>query len=143
MQEDEAVGHAGDVVGDDAGEAFGLHLFEVAMRELFRLFDPVVEERGDDLFGLVVLDLELATGVESVVEVALFLQALGLGQRGEDSEALGVVAYVFEAMSAPMAAVLRRVVAMRSSVRMFCMSCRASLKRNFSSTPACCFSTAV
>ena len=30
LQEDEGVGHAGDVVGDGAGEAFGLHLFEVA-----------------------------------------------------------------------------------------------------------------
>ena len=37
-----------------------------------------------------------------------------------------------------MARVLRAVVSIRSSVRMFCISCSASLKRNFSSTPACC-----
>lgn len=43
-------------------------------------------------------DLEIVAGVEGVVEVALFLQALGLSLRGEDGEPLRVVAYIVEAI---------------------------------------------
>ena len=86
LQEDEGVGHAGYVVGDGAGESFGLYFFVVAEGEFFGLFDPVVEERGDDFFGFAVLDLELRAGVEGVVEVALLLKSLGLCQGGENGE---------------------------------------------------------
>ena len=44
FEQDEGVGHAGDVVGYGAGEAFCLDLFEVAWGEFLGLFDPVVEE---------------------------------------------------------------------------------------------------
>src|ERR1700677_2149711 len=35
LLEDEAVGHAGDVVGHDTRETFAAHLFEVGLRQLF------------------------------------------------------------------------------------------------------------
>ena len=38
---------------------------------------------------------------------------------------------------APIACVFANVVAIRSSVRTFCISCSASLNRNLGSTPAC------
>ena len=140
MKKDEGVGHAGDVVGYDAREAFGPRLFEVADGQLFRLVDPVIEERGDDLFGFVVLDFERLAGVERVVEIALLLQALRFDLRRENCKPRGMAANVVEAVgtdgSSP-----RAVVSMRSSVSVFCMSCSASLKRYFSSTPACSFST--
>ena len=78
MQQDVGVGHAGDVVGYDAGKAFAGDFGEVAFGQVGGRFHPEFEERGDDLFGLVVLDGELRTGVEVVVEILLFLQALGL-----------------------------------------------------------------
>src|SRR5580704_2505836 len=48
LLEDEAVGHAGDVVGHDTRKTFVPHLLEVGQRQLFRIVDPVVEERGND-----------------------------------------------------------------------------------------------
>ena len=90
MEQDIGVGHSGDVVGYDAGEALGLDLFVVALGELFWIFDPVVEEGGDDFFCLVVLEFELRAGVEVVVEVLLFLDAFGFdfGREGGDSLAV-------------------------------------------------------
>src|SRR5258708_1336088 len=107
LEQDEGVGHAGDVVGDGAGETFGLDLFEVAGREFLGIFDPEVEERGDDLFGFVVLVLECVAGVEGVVEVAFFLEALGLGLGGKDGEASGMIADVLEALRSDDASVLQ------------------------------------
>ena len=106
LEEDEGVGHAGDVVRYGAGETFGLDLFEVGRGQLFGTFDPVVEEGGDYLFSLAVLVVEDGAGVEGVVEVALFLEALGLGLRGEGGEADGVVACILEAGGADGAGVL-------------------------------------
>jgi hypothetical protein len=73
LQEDEAVGHARDVVGHDPGKSFGFYLLEVGLRQLFRIIDPIIEERSDNLFSLVVLILKGLTGIQRVVQIALFL----------------------------------------------------------------------
>ena len=88
LQQDKVVRHAGDVVGDDASEAFAFDLGEVGVGELFRLGDPELEELGDHLFRLGVFELQSGAGVERVVEVALLLDALAFGERGEDGHPL-------------------------------------------------------
>ena len=55
LQQDEAVSHAGDVVSDDAGQAFEGNLVKMAEGKLCGLIDPEVEEFGHDLFGFIVL----------------------------------------------------------------------------------------
>ncbi len=100
MQEDVGVGHAGDVVGYYAGEAFGLDLFDVGLGEFVGVFYPEVEERRDYFFRLVVLQFELGAGVEVVVEVLLLLQALGLDRVRERGDALAVLADAFEGVQA-------------------------------------------
>ena len=55
MFEDEVVGHAGDVVADDAGQGvfFGPDLFLVIVWKGFRVVHPEGEELADDAFGIV------------------------------------------------------------------------------------------
>ena len=100
LQQDELIGHAGDVVGYYAGKAFVAHLVEVASREFLRVIDPVIEERRHDLFGLVVLDFKRAAGVERVVEISLLLQTLRLDLRRELRKARRVAANVVETRGA-------------------------------------------
>ena len=88
LEEDVGVGHAGDVVGYYAGEAFGEDLFGVAFGELVGVLDPEVEEAGDDFFSFRMLEVELRAGVEGFVEIALFLLAVGFDERREGGDAV-------------------------------------------------------
>ena len=78
LEQDKAVRHPGNVVGDHPGKAFQRGFNVVANRKLFRRIHPKIEESGDNFFSFVMLSGESVAGIERVIKVALLLQALGL-----------------------------------------------------------------
>jgi hypothetical protein len=99
LQQDEAVRHTGDIVGHHASQPFILYLFEVADGQFLGIVDPMIEERGDNLFGLFMLRFERTAGVERVVEIALLLQTLGLDLWREARQPLRMPANIGETFS--------------------------------------------
>src|SRR6185312_6897827 len=90
------VGHSGDVVGDDAGRAFGGDGGQVSGRQQRWVCDPGLEKGLGDALGLFVVVPEFGGIVEVGVEVVLGFETLLFHGGGEGDKAFRREANSFE-----------------------------------------------
>jgi hypothetical protein len=89
---DERVGHAGNVVADDAGQGLVRGFFPVGTGKIVGFFHPVGEQLADDALGVFLLSLQGGAEIEIFVEKVFELAALLCNRRAESGEAFGMAA---------------------------------------------------
>src|SRR5690242_8701386 len=90
LVQDKGVGHAGNVVADDAGQRFLLCLFLVLARERFGVVHPEGKEVGNYTLGFLLLLRECGTEIEIGIKEFLALLSLGFYGGTEARDALGM-----------------------------------------------------
>src|ERR1039458_6947406 len=80
---DERVGHAGDVIADDAGQRLLGGFFAVVTRQIVGFLHPVGEELSGDALGVFFLCRQRRAVVKIFVEKVFQTTALGFDRRAE------------------------------------------------------------
>src|SRR5208337_2400783 len=97
---DERIGHAGDVVADDAGQRLLGGFFAVVARQVIGLLHPVGEEFPGDTLGVFFLGRQRWAVVKIFVEKVFQPAALLFNGRAEGGKSLSVAANIFQRMHA-------------------------------------------
>ena len=99
LLEDEVVGHAGNVVADDAGQGLARGLLLIVGREGGAIRHPEGEEFADYALGGIFFGFESGAEIEIFVKKFFGLLAVRFHFGAEGGQALGVIAHVFERLN--------------------------------------------
>ena len=93
------VGHARDVIADDAGKRLGFGLLAIVVRKAGGIFHPEGEQLADDALGVVLFPGEGGAEVKILVEKSFGLFSFGFHFGAERGQALGMAAHVVQGLN--------------------------------------------
>ncbi len=106
--QNEAVGHARDIVRHHARQTLRLDLLHIARRKLLRFAHPEIEQLAHHLLRLFVLPRQRRAGIQRVVQVPLLLLPLRFGRRRERRQPRRMVSHLLQAVHAGRLRILQR-----------------------------------